>query len=512
MPFTSSIPETDYFQDLAFLQSIIDSIEEGVIIHNRKGRVISFNKKATGILGLTTDQLFGKALYDTDWQAIHTDGSFIPGDEHPVIQTLRTGKPKNNITLGIQVDQASIKWLSVNTRLVKISEEVFVFATLSDITKLVTSNQSLQYEQEKLRASEEKFSKSFHFSAIGMAIVSPDGSLQDVNEAFCKMIGYSKSALLQKTFQNITYPDDLEKDLALVHQMLSKEIETYQFEKRYIHKKGHLVWAMLTVSLVWNVNNEPHFFVSQIQEITELKKLNKNLEEQNLELLKTEGALKRKIVQLKDFAGIITHDVRGPAHNIKKMVEMYETSQDETFKKTAFHHLKKISDDLTNNLNELVHILQIHLEKDIPYTDCDINGITESVCLQLQDSVTQKNAQVIKDFRVPIIHYPKIYMQSIIYNLVSNSLKYSHKNVEPLIRISTFSKEGQNFLSVADNGLGIDMHKFGKSLFKFQKSFHSGYDSKGIGLYLIRNQVEDLGGTITAESDVAKGSVFTVRF
>ena len=97
-------------------------------------------------------------------------------------------------------------------------------------------------------------------------------------------------------------------------------------------------------------------------------------------------------------------------------------------------------------------------------------------------------------------------------NLVSNSLKYSRKDVKPIIRIGTFSKEGQNFLSVADNGLGIDMHKFGKSLFKFQKSFHSGYDSKGIGLYLIRNQVEDLGGTITAESDVDKGSVFTVRF
>jgi len=507
-----TIPETDYFQDLAFLQSIIDSIEEGVIINNRKGRIISFNKKATAILGLTTDQLFGKTLYDSDWQAIHPDGRPIQGDEHPVFQTLKTGKPRNNITQGIQIGTGSIKWLSINTRLVKISDDIFVFATFSDITRLVTSTQSLQTEQEKVRASEAKFSKSFHFSAIGMAIVSPDGGLRDVNGAFCKMLGYSKAELLQRSFQDITHPDDLEKDLALVYKMLGKEIETYQLEKRYLHKKGHTVWAMLTVSLVWNTNNQPQFFVSQIQEVTELKKLNKSLEDQNLELLKTQAALKRKIVQLKDFAGIITHDVRGPAHNIKKMVEMYETSQDEALKKTAFHHLKKISDDLSNNLNELVHILQIHLEKDIPYTDCDFNSITDSVCIQLQDSVSQKNAQVIKDFQVSLIHYPKIYLQSILYNLISNSLKYNRKGIEPVIRISTFSKEGLNYLSVSDNGLGIDMARFGKSLFKFQKSFHPGYDSKGIGLYLIRNQVEDLGGTISAESEVDKGSTFTVRF
>ena len=84
-----------------------------------------------------------------------------------------------------------------------------------------------------------------------------------------------------------------------------------------------------------------------------------SLEEQNKKLLKTQYALEKKVSQLKDFAGIITHDVRGPAHNISKMLEMYESTDDPELKNAAMDYLKKISKDLTNNLNELIQILQI---------------------------------------------------------------------------------------------------------------------------------------------------------
>jgi PAS domain S-box-containing protein len=507
------ISETDFFQDIHFLQSITASIQEGVIILDQRGTIASFNEQAKDILNLRSDQLLDRSPTQSLWNALHLDGSIVHSHELPVSITLKTGQPQNNVILGVVAGDNPLKWLSVNSRLIKTTnDEVFVFATFIDVTKLILSNQSLHAEQEKLKESEEKFSQSFHASATGMAIVSPDGGLRDVNEAFCKMLGYTREQLRQKTFQDITYPDDLEKDITLVKKMLERTIKTYQLEKRYIHKNGQIVWALLSVSLVLNAAEEPQFFVSQIQEITEQKKLNKWLEDRNIELLKTQTALKRKIGQLKDFAGIITHDVRGPAGNIKRMLEIYETSTDAETKDTAFNYLKKISSDLSANLNELIHVLQIHLEKDIPHSDCNFAAITESVCLQLQDTITQKTAQVTTDFALPSISYPKVYLQSIIYNLVSNSLKYMREGVTPEIRLSSFSKDNHSYLSVADNGLGIDMKKFGKSLFQFQKSFHSGYDSKGIGLYLVRNQVEDLGGSITAESEPGKGSIFTIRF
>ncbi|MES2330001.1 MAG: PAS domain S-box protein [Bacteroidota bacterium] len=507
------ISDTGFFHDIHFLQSIASSIQEGVIILDQRGTIVSFNEQAKNILNLHKDQLLDRSPTQSLWNAVHLDGSIVHSHELPVSITLKTGNPQNNVILGVVAADNPLKWLSVNSRMIKTTDdEVFVFATFIDVTKLILSNQSLYDEQEKLKASEEKFSQSFRYSSIGMAIVSPGGDLRDVNESFCKMLGYTREQLLQRSFQDITYPEDLEKDLSLVQKMLEKEIETYQLEKRYIHKSGNVVWALLSVSLVLNSAGEPQFFISQVQEITEQKKLNRWLEDRNVELLKTQTALKRKISQLKDFAGIITHDVRGPAGNIKRMLELYETSADTETKDTAFNYLKKISSDLTSNLNELVHVLQIHLEKDIPHSDCDFSAITSSVCLQLQDSINQKHARIITDFALPSISYPKIYLQSILYNLISNSLKYTREGVPPVIRVASFSKDNYSYLSVSDNGLGLDMKKFGKSLFQFQKSFHSGYDSKGIGLYLVRNQVEDLGGSITAESEVGKGISFTIRF
>ncbi|TAG10602.1 MAG: sensor histidine kinase [Sphingobacteriia bacterium] len=238
----------------------------------------------------------------------------------------------------------------------------------------------------------------------------------------------------------------------------------------------------------------------------------KTLEEQNKELLKTQLFLEKKVNQLKDFAGIITHDVRGPAHNIFKMLEMYESTDDPDLKKAAMEYLKKVSKDLTSNLNELVQILQIHLEKDIPASNCVFAEIIESVCLQLQDIIDKKQATIHTQFDIAEIVYPRVYLQSIIYNLVSNSLKYAKKELAPVVYIRTFEDDGILKCSVSDNGLGIDLQKYGHLLFKFQKSFHSGFDSKGIGLYLIKNQIEEQGGSLTCKSEPNNGSIFTVQF
>jgi len=247
-------------------------------------------------------------------------------------------------------------------------------------------------------------------------------------------------------------------------------------------------------------------------EIDALTEMNETLLSQNKQLLKTQQALEKKISQLKEFAGIITHDVRGPAHNIHKMLEMYETSNDPEIKAATFDYLKKVSNDLTKNLHELIQILQIHLEKDIPVSECTFKDVIDSVCLQLNETIQLKNAEINIDLKAATIIYPRIFLQSILYNLLSNSLKYTQPNVSPVIEITTFYDKEKIILTVKDNGLGIDMTKFGHLLFKFQKSFHSGYESKGIGLYLIKNQIEDQGGIISATSNPSKGTIFTVRF
>jgi PAS domain S-box-containing protein len=111
------------------------------------------------------------------------------------------------------------------------------------------------------------FREAYENAPIGIALVSTDGKWLRVNRSLCEMLGYEPPELLATTFQAITHPDDLSTDLEFVQQVLDGTIRTYQMKKRYVHKLGHLVWALLSVSLVRNERGEPVYFVSQIQRL-----------------------------------------------------------------------------------------------------------------------------------------------------------------------------------------------------------------------------------------------------
>jgi diguanylate cyclase (GGDEF)-like protein/PAS domain S-box-containing protein len=132
--------------------------------------------------------------------------------------------------------------------------------------------------EEALREAEESFRRSFEDAAIGMALVASNGRFLRTNRSLGELLGYREVELLGKTFQDITHPDDLDADLDQVRRMLVGEIRTYQMEKRYFHKEGHVVWVLLSVSLVHDEEGDPLYFVSQIQDISERKVLEERLE------------------------------------------------------------------------------------------------------------------------------------------------------------------------------------------------------------------------------------------
>jgi two-component system sensor histidine kinase/response regulator len=131
---------------------------------------------------------------------------------------------------------------------------------------------ALRQTTERLRESEEQFRASFDSSAIGTALVGLEGGCLKVNQALCGIMGYSESELLATDFQTLTHPDDLAADLDYVRRLLAGELSHYQMEKRYLHNDGHVVHALLSVSLVRDVRGAPQHFVSQVQDITGRKR------------------------------------------------------------------------------------------------------------------------------------------------------------------------------------------------------------------------------------------------
>jgi PAS domain S-box-containing protein len=145
---------------------------------------------------------------------------------------------------------------------------------------------------------EDRFRGAFDFAAIGMALVSPTGRWLKVNRMLCEIVGYTEQELLKSDFQAITHAEDLDLDLNYVRQMLAQEIYHYEMEKRYIHKRGHLVHVLLSVSLVWGASGQPLYFISQVQDITRRKQI-----EQEREQLVQQ--LRQALAEIKNLTGLL---------------------------------------------------------------------------------------------------------------------------------------------------------------------------------------------------------------
>jgi PAS domain S-box-containing protein len=139
-----------------------------------------------------------------------------------------------------------------------------VWGTFRDITDRKNVEIALQ-------ESESRFRSTFEQAAVGIAHITPDGKFLRINNKFCDILGYTYKEMLDLTFQNITYPDDLEVDLEYTKQVLAKKIQTYSVEKRYIRKNGSIVWINLTVSLLCKSTGEPDYFIGVIEDISERK-------------------------------------------------------------------------------------------------------------------------------------------------------------------------------------------------------------------------------------------------
>lgn len=151
---------------------------------------------------------------------------------------------------------------------------------------------------DSLPGEDKLFFDAFQYAAIGMALVAPDGKWLLVNKALCDLTGYNKDELLRLTFQGITHPEDLTEDFQDIKKMFSSDLEIYQKEKRYLHKDGSIIHILLNVSLVKDDNNQPLFFISQIQDITDRKLLENELVKQATEDMLTGISNRRQFYDL----------------------------------------------------------------------------------------------------------------------------------------------------------------------------------------------------------------------
>jgi diguanylate cyclase (GGDEF)-like protein/PAS domain S-box-containing protein len=249
-------------EDDRWLRSVVENSSENVTIVDPDGTLRYASPAFGRMLGYAPEEVVGE-MNVLDY--VHPDD--LPHVLEETEKALSEGGVATNRTeYRFRHKDGSWRWVeSAGTYLLDDPHVKGVVVQTRDITERKRT-------EEALREAEERFRRSFDDAAIGMALVGTDGRFLRTNRSLCNMLGYREVELLGKTFQDITHPDDLDADLDQVRRMLVGEIRTYQMEKRYFHKEGQVVWALLSVSMVHDEEGEPLYFVSQIQDISERKR------------------------------------------------------------------------------------------------------------------------------------------------------------------------------------------------------------------------------------------------
>ncbi len=216
--------------------------------------------------------------------------------------------------------------------------------------------------------------------------------------------------------------------------------------------------------------------------------------------------------RLQNFAYIVSHNLRSHTGNLQFMVNLHDQTEHPDDRKEIFSHIKSISESLKTTIDHLSEIVKIQTEIGKERKRLNFEFTFNIILAALESNIKSTKADIKYDFtKCPEVDYIPAYLESIFQNLLTNSLKYRSPDRIPVIRCHT-AKEGSHvYLYFEDNGLGIDMARYGDSVFGMYKTFHQNPEAKGIGLFITRNQVEALGGTISIESKVDVGTKFTIK-
>ena len=375
----------------------------------------------------------------------------------------------------------------------------------SILKKPAELQQLIEKQTRKIIKRETEFRAIFNQAPVGIAkIDTVTGNFITVNNEYGKIIGYSNQELLETNFQTITHPNDLELDLSKMTELKSGLINDFHIEKRYIHKSGNIVWVNLFVATLWKKNNTVINHIAIVEDITEKKKAEQEL---NQSFLLASEQNKR----LLNFSYIVSHNLRSHTSNIELISDLMETSKSKEEQDEMILLLKKVSKSLDETMRNLNEVVTIRNNINITIEKLNLNYFIENTLIILANQITNKSATIIN--KVPkdvYIEYNKAYLESILYNFLSNAIRYSHPNRNPIIILS-FDKNMKS-LSITDNGIGIDLKKNQEDLFGMYKTFNNNPDAKGLGLFLTKNQIDSMGGKVETKSELGIGTTFTVYF
>ncbi|WP_442796220.1 PAS domain-containing sensor histidine kinase [Pelobium manganitolerans] len=343
----------------------------------------------------------------------------------------------------------------------------------------------------------------FDFTPDLFCVASFEGKFLKVNPAVSNVLGYTEEELLQIRILDLIAEED--KEITSTSRDGIKEGKPLtNFENRYITKSGEIVWLSWTSVPV----HEHKYIFAIAKDVTERKK-----SEAEQQLLYQE--IDRANKDLEHFARMASHNLRSPIANIMGLFDLidYDKLTDEdnaNVVRLIKQSTEKVSDTLETYINSLIRKdgTSKLLLKELSLAEC-LNNVKQS----LNSLIAQSEALIKTDFNAfNSVTFNKSYLESVLLNLLTNALKYRKPRQQAEVLFSTQINNGKKQLIVADKGLGFDMEKAKGRIFGLNQTFHTNHDAKGVGLFLVKKHITELGGDISVDSTKDVGTRFTITF
>lgn len=315
----------------------------------------------------------------------------------------------------------------------------------------------------------------------------------------------SEMDLIKRHWSEAIHPEDLEALQKAVKDHILNITPEYKSEHRIFFKDGSYKWILDFGKIVaYDENNNPKTFIGTTIDITQRKEDEERLR-QDLNVISNQNK------KLTNFAHIVSHNLKEHAGNFESLLEFYHDAQSLESKDEIVTLLMTVSESLTKTIDNLREIVSKHSSSKLEIKPLRFNDYVNKVIDLLELDIVEKKV-IIKNYVSDelMLYSNETYLESIILNLSSNALKYSHPDRQPIFVIDAKVTPTEIIITLEDNGVGIDLEKYGSDIFGLYKTFHNNPNSEGIGLYLTKNQIEALGGEITVESTVDVGTKFII--
>jgi len=368
-----------------------------------------------------------------------------------------------------------------------------------NITDRKLAEELLQQSEANLRSIFENTDFSIVLFDIKLKIVSFNSNAKNLG-----VINYHKK--LKNGSSAFSHFPKSSKAFIKSIEVRVKNKEIVNYETTYQPENGEIEWYDVNWMGVFNKAGHTIGYILTLKDIT-AKKL------ADIEREKIAADLVKRNADLEQFTYIISHNLRAPVVNIIVLSRLlHEACLQTAEDNEVLEALSRSANNLDSVILDLNQILQANSNVNEEFGEVNLKKLIDEICISIDHLVKKEGVFVKLDFKVSSIVTIKTYLYSILYNLIINSIKYRRHNISPVIKISSFQQDDKLIILFKDNGRGIDLSKHADQLFGLYRRFDLSVEGKGMGLFMVKMQVEKLSGTISVKSEPGAGTEFKLEF